>query len=167
MTSQPIILCGYTSCGKTTTGRLLAKKLNVDFYDTDQMLTEQNQMTIAEIFDRGGEALFRQLEYEIVRQVCRLGLSVVSTGGGMLASEDNARLLSRHGIIVYIQRPFEACYQSLAAQPERPLFKNHTKKELAASYEKRASIYQKYASMTVKNEGSPEAAVKDICDFLL
>ena len=66
MTKQPIILCGYTSCGKTTVGRLLAKKLNIDFYDTDQMLTEQSQITIAEIFDRGGETLFRQLEYEIV-----------------------------------------------------------------------------------------------------
>ena len=50
MTKQPIILCGYTSCGKTTVGRLLAKKLNIDFYDTDQMLTEQSQITIAEIF---------------------------------------------------------------------------------------------------------------------
>lgn len=167
MLNRPIILCGYTSCGKTTIGHLLSQMLEIDFYDTDQILTSQHQKSISDIFSQGGEALFRQLEYGIVKQVCSLGPSVVSTGGGMLASEQNARLLSRHGIIIYIQRPFEACYQSLSQQPERPLFKNHTKEELAATYEKRSGIYQKYSSFTVKNEHSPQAAANSIYDFLL
>lgn len=164
--NQPIILCGYTSSGKTTIGTLLAEKLQLDFYDTDQMLITQNQMTIPEIFSRGGEELFRSLERKIIDQICLLGSSVVSTGGGMLASEDNARVLSKHGPIVYISRPFEACYQSLALQPERPLFRNHTKAELAATYKKRADIYSKYAAFTVENSSSPEHTVTDILDFL-
>ena len=167
MLNQIIFLCGYTSCGKTTIGHLLSQMLETDFYDTDQMLTRQHHMTISDIFSQGGEALFRQLESSIVKQVCDLNPCVVSTGGGMLASEQNSQLLSRHGIIIYIQRPFEACYQSLSLQPERPLFKNHTKEELAAAYEKRSGIYEKYASFTVKNEHSPQTAANSIYDFLL
>ena len=66
---QPIILCGFTSSGKTTIGQLLAKELDLPFFDTDQMITEQNHMTIREIFDKGGETLFRDMEHEIAAQV--------------------------------------------------------------------------------------------------
>lgn len=163
---KPIILCGYTSSGKTTIGSLLAKKLKLDFYDTDQMLTEQNHMSIPEIFSKGGEELFRELERRIISQVCLLGPSVISTGGGMLASEKNALLLSRHGLILYIERPFEACYQSLALHPQRPLFQKHTKEQLAEIYEKRTETYRRYASLTIENNSTPEAAVDFACRFL-
>lgn len=164
--NQPIILCGYTSSGKTTIGTLLAGKLHYDFYDTDQMLIKQSQMTIPEIFAKGGEKLFRNLERKIVNQICLLGSCVVSTGGGMLAIEENAHILSAHGLIIYINRPFESCYQSLALHPERPLFQNHTKDELAITYQKRADIYSKYAAFAIENSRSPECAVMAIYDFL-
>lgn len=160
--NRPIILCGFTSSGKTTIGKLLAKQLEIPFYDTDQMITEQNHATIKEIFSRGGETLFRDLEHEIAKQVCRLGASVVSTGGGMLTFERNGLLLSERGTILYIDRPFEGCYQSLAKQPDRPLFKDHSKAEIQKTYETRTSLYKKYAAFTVKNDSTPQDAVRDI-----
>ena len=72
---HPIILCGFTSSGKTTIGKLLSEQLGLPFYDTDQMLIEHYKMTIPEIFAEGGESLFRDYEHEIARQVCGLGLS--------------------------------------------------------------------------------------------
>ena len=101
----PIILCGFTSSGKTTIGKLLSEKLNLPFFDTDQMLIEHYQMTIPEIFSKGGETLFRDYEHEIARQVCTLGPSVVSTGGGMLTFDRNGEILAKSGIIFYIDRP--------------------------------------------------------------
>lgn len=163
---QPIILCGFMSCGKTTVGIRLAEKLGIPFHDTDQMLIRQNQMTIPEMFAKGGEALFRDLEHEIAKQVCTMGPSVISTGGGMLIPERNAAILSRHGVIIYIRRPFERCYASISRQPDRPLFKNHTKEELAETYQKRAEIYQKYAAFTIKNDSTPEDAVRQILSAL-
>ena len=70
---HPIILCGFTSSGKTTIGKLLSEQLGLPFYDTDQMLIEHYKMTIPEIFAEGGESLFRDYEHEIARQVCGLG----------------------------------------------------------------------------------------------
>ncbi len=164
--NHPIILCGYTSCGKTTTGMLLARQLGIPFYDTDQMLSSQNHMSIPELFAKSGEACFRDLEHEIAKQVSTLGPCVVSTGGGMLAAERNAKILSDCGTIIYIRRPFADCYASLSRQPERPLFRNHTKKELEESYRNREVAYQKYAAATIKNDRTPEDAVRQILSAL-
>lgn len=164
--NHPIILCGYTSCGKTTTGKLLARRLGIPFYDTDQMLSSQNHMSIPELFAKNGEARFRDLEHEIARQVCTLGPCVVSTGGGMLVAERNAKILSDCGAVIYIQRPFEDCYASLSTQPDRPLFRGHTKEELAETYRQREAAYQKYAAATIKNDRTPEDAVDQILGAL-
>lgn len=163
---QPIILCGFTSSGKTTIGKLLAQDLNVPFYDTDQMLVEQNGMTIKEIFAKGGETLFRDLEHEIAKQICNLGPSVISTGGGMLTFKRNGEILSKHGRIIYIDRPFINCYQSLSKYPERPLFKDHTREEVEVTYNERRSKYLAYASDTIKNDSTCKDAVKAISNIL-
>lgn len=156
--SASLILCGYTGSGKTTIGKLLSGQLGLSFYDTDQMLAEKFQMTIPEIFARGGEVLFRNMEHEIAKQVCDMPPAVISTGGGMLTFDRNADLLSRHGIIIYIDRPFEACYAGLILQKDRPLVKNHTKEELCQSYLERAEKYKRYASHVIKNDSTPEDA---------
>ena len=163
---HPIILCGFTSSGKTTIGKLLSEQLGLPFYDTDQMLIEHYKMTIPEIFAKGGESLFRDYEHEIARQVCGLGPSVVSTGGGMLISERNGKLLSEAGTIIYLNRPFEACYRSLMQNPDRPLIKNNTREELRERYEKRAVSYQTYADFTVKNDRTPQLTAQRIVEFL-
>lgn len=119
-------------------------------------------MTIKEIFSKGGETLFRDMEHDIAKQVCGLGPSVVSTGGGMLTFSRNGDLLSENGIIIYIDRPFEDCYESLSHYPDRPLFKNHTKEEVRETYLTRTSLYMRYALAVIKNDSTPEDAVQKI-----
>lgn len=162
----PIILCGFTSSGKTTIGKLLSERLGLPFYDTDQMLIEHYQMTIPEIFAKGGETLFRDYEHEIARRVCTLGPSVVSTGGGMLTFDRNGEILAKNGMIFYIDRPFEDCYANLAQHPERPLFKNHTMDEVQEMYLTRRGLYRKYAQYDIPNIGIPQDAVEKICRLL-
>lgn len=163
---RPIILCGFTSSGKTTIGKLLSEQLGLPFYDTDQMLIEHYKMTIPEIFAKGGESLFRDYEHEIAHQVCDLGPSVISTGGGMLTFDRNGEILAKSGMIFYIDRPFEDCYRNLALHPERPLFKNHTKEEIENTYLTRRGLYKKYAKYDIPNTGGPQDAVAKICALL-
>ena len=163
---HPIILCGFTSSGKTTIGKLLSEQLGLPFYDTDQMLIEHYKMTIPGIFAKGGESLFRDYEHEIARQVCGLGPSVVSTGGGMLTFDRNGEILEKSGTIFYIDRPFEDCYRNLALHPERPLFKNHTKEEIENTYLTRRGLYKKYAKYAIPNTTGPQDAVTIICSLL-
>ena len=132
---HPIILCGFTSSGKTT-------------------------------FAKGGESLFRDYEHEIARQVCGLGPSVISTGGGMLTFDRNGEILEKSGTIFYIDRPFEDCYRNLALHPERPLFKNHTKEEIENTYLTRRGLYKKYAEYAIPNTTGPQDAVTIICSLL-
>ncbi|RHV90247.1 hypothetical protein DXA97_00730 [Clostridium sp. OF09-36] len=68
MITKPVFLCGYTSSGKTTVGKELAKQLGVPFFDTDTLLEEQTGQTPQQLFAEKGEACFRDLEHEIARQ---------------------------------------------------------------------------------------------------
>lgn len=164
--NRKIILCGFTSSGKTTIGKLLSDRLELPFYDTDQMLVSKNDMTIPEIFQKGGEPLFRDLEHEIAKQVCTLAPSIISTGGGMLTYSRNGEILKKNGLIFYIDRPFEDCYRNLSAESNRPLFKNNSKEQLQLLYHERRAKYQTYAAYTIKNDSTPKNAVEEICRIL-
>lgn len=166
MITKPVFLCGYTSSGKTTVGKELARQLGVPFFDTDELLAEQAGQTPQQVFAEKGEAYFRDLEHEIARQTCTYPPSVISTGGGMLTSKRNGKLLSECGTIIYLNRPFEACYRSLMQNPDRPLIKNNTKEELRERYEKRAVSYQAYADFTIKNDRTPKLTAQRILALL-
>lgn len=166
ITHSTIVLCGFMSSGKTTIGKPLAKQLGYDFVDTDQLLISTFQMTIPEMFAKGGEAYFRDCEHEIARIAAALPHTVVSTGGGMMTFERNARLLAEHATVIYIHQDFDTCYRRLSTQKDRPLVKNNTREDLLRMYESRIASYKKYASFTLENRGSVEEAVGDIIHFL-
>ena len=67
--TKPIFLCGYTSSGKTTIGKELARQLDVPFYDTDELITSQTGQTPQQIFASQGNEAFRNIEHEITKQV--------------------------------------------------------------------------------------------------
>lgn len=166
MTHSRIVLCGFMSSGKTTIGKPLAKELGYRFIDTDELLIKTYGMSIPEMFAKGGESYFRDLEHEIAKQVSELEKVVISTGGGMMTYERNAKVLSEKGTIIYIDQDFETCYQRLSQNPERPLVKNNTKEQLYEKYCSRIPSYQKYASYILNNPGSVEDSVQSIMDYL-
>lgn len=161
-----IVLCGFMSSGKTTIGRPLAKQLGYDFVDTDQLLVSTFNMTIPEMFAKGGEAYFRDCEHEIARMAAFMPHTVVSTGGGMMTFERNARLLAEHAAVIYIHQDFDTCYRRISAQKDRPLVKNNTREDILRMYESRIASYKKYASFTLENQGSVKEAVEQIIQFL-
>lgn len=88
-----LFLLGYRGSGKTTIGRLLADRLWQTFIDTDEMIVRRAGRSIAEIFAASGEAAFRDLESDILREVLLLEDHVISLGGGAVLREENRRAL--------------------------------------------------------------------------
>lgn len=161
-----IVLCGFMSCGKTTIGQPLAARLGYRFVDTDQLLVSTFHMTIPEMFAKGGEAYFRDLEHEITRTAAAMERTVISTGGGLMTFERNARVLTENATIIYIHQDFDTCYARLSRFEDRPLVKNNTREQVQQMYESRIPHYKKYAAYTLENQGSVEAAVEEIIQFL-
>ena len=82
-----VFLCGFMGCGKSTIGKLAAKKLGCGFFDTDELIVEHENMSIPEIFAKKGEEYFRRVEADIVKSVCGKTAVIACGGGAMLNSE--------------------------------------------------------------------------------
>ena len=165
-TKTNIVLCGFMSSGKTTIARPLAKELGYSFVDTDQLLVSAFGKTIPQMFAEGGEEYFRDREHEIARTAAAMEHTVISTGGGMMTFERNARVLAETGIVIYIHQDFSTCYRRLSGQKDRPLVKNNSREDLYRMYTARTSCYKKYASFTLENRGGVREAVGEIMQFL-
>ena len=88
ISKKNLILLGMMGVGKTTIGRLLAKKLNLDFYDIDQIIEKENNMKISDIFKKKGEIFFRKQEESITINCLKKNHSVISLGGGAFVNKN-------------------------------------------------------------------------------
>lgn len=118
-----IILIGFMGCGKTSVGKRLAEALDMEFLDTDELIEEDKQKTISAIFEDEGEAAFRNMETECIKKLLkREGLPfVLSVGGGLPVREENRKLLSQIGHVVYLKVSPETVYKRLRNDKTRPL----------------------------------------------
>ena len=90
-----IYLVGFMGSGKSTVGKILAEKLNMNFVDTDKLIEEKEGMKIKDIFEQKGESYFRELERKQIEAVVKQEGLVVSTGGGLGANLDNMNLMKK------------------------------------------------------------------------
>lgn len=120
---ENIILTGYMGSGKTTIGKNLAKRKNYTFVDTDELIEQQQQRSINEIFAAVGEQAFRDMETELLRQLIaeRGEHMVISTGGGMPLRAENRQLLSHLGKVVFLKASPRTIYDRIRGDTTRPL----------------------------------------------
>lgn len=140
------VLLGFMGSGKTT----IARKLDPDFVDMDALLEERLGMPIARFFEEKGEAVFRQLESEILADLLKTD-QVISTGGGVVISSRNRDLLKKNLDNIYLKADFETLYQRISVDKEnqRPLFLKNSKEELAAIFYERQAWYEEVANQVV------------------
>ena len=166
---KTIVICGFMGSGKTTVGRLLAKKLLARFIDTDEYIEQEQKMSIPSIFEKKGESYFRALEHMTLQQATESPgplLTVVASGGGMFTDPDNARILKEQNcIVVYLSTDFEICYERIR-QSNRPLVIQNTKEQLRALYEQRHQIYSKICTTQMYNHQKPEIVVDNIISII-
>lgn len=124
-----LILCGAPFCGKSYYGQRLAKKLNIRFVDTDQLIEKKyaeisyKQLSCRDITLREGEPYFRHLESSIIEELAsKKNLAVIAIGGGTLLNSQNASVLKSIGKLVFLNPPFSTLWQRLEKKSPLPSY---------------------------------------------
>ena len=128
---KPIILIGFMGVGKTSIGKKLAKKLSLNFLDTDKWIEKQAGKTISEIFNENGENIFREWERKSIEQFRNEENIVISTGGGLPCFYDNMQVLNSIGTTIYLKSSAERITEQLKlSKIKRPLIEGKSDQEL-------------------------------------
>ncbi|NWG28549.1 MAG: shikimate kinase [Ignavibacteriaceae bacterium] len=115
-------LTGFMAAGKSTIGPILANTLGWDFFDLDKEVEKQEGMKIVELFERKGEEYFRKIETELLKKLSENDESIISLGGGAIASEVNFGIIKSSGKIIYLKSSPEMAYKRLRFKKDRPAF---------------------------------------------
>ena len=155
-----IVLIGMMGSGKTTCGRLLAQRLDRPFVDCDQRVEELAGRTIPQIFEAGGEEVFRTLESRAVAETAARQGQIIATGGGAVLRQENVDALRRTGAVVFLDRPVEDILAGVSMEG-RPLGQG-TAAQFEDTFIRRLPFYQAAADLTVRDFSAPEATVEAI-----
>ena len=111
-------LIGYRGCGKSTVGKRLADRLWLKFVDTDELVVQRAGKNIKRIFEEDGEAAFRDLEAEVVADVCKLTDHVIALGGGAVLRDENRAALKEAGAkVIYLKCDPAELFKRIHADP--------------------------------------------------
>ena len=154
-----IVLIGMMGSGKTSVGKVLAKKLDVPFVDIDTSIQEKTRKTPAQIFAQHGEEFFRTLERAETVMAAAKTPQVISTGGGCVLNQNSMMALKRNGVIVFLNRPVDAIAGDVDFA-SRPLL--NSPDDIFKIHAERLPLYEKYADFTLHGDISPDDAVLEI-----
>ena len=119
-----LALIGFMGAGKSSVGRLVARRLRFDFLDTDELIEQRAGKTISAIFAQDGEPAFREWERKIVAELATVERAVISTGGGLPAQGDNLENLKACALVVYLWAPPELLWERVRFARQRPLLQD-------------------------------------------
>ena len=163
--TRPIALIGLMGAGKSAVARVLGERLGVSVADLDGMIEAVEGCSIAELFERAGEAWFRRREGELLADALRSGVRVVACGGGVVLDPERRRLLRESCRVVWLEvSPQEAAHRvshgSPAAARKRPLLAGAPPAErLGQLLAERAPLYAEAAHVRVQTAGRTPAEV--------
>ncbi len=116
-----IYFTGFMASGKTRIGKMLAENLKRDYIDSDALIEERSKKSIAKIFEQDGEAKFRELEKEAIKEISQKEKAVVSLGGGAITKSENLRVVRNSGILVCMRATPEILCERIGRNNKRPL----------------------------------------------
>lgn len=151
---ENLILIGMPGCGKTTIGMLLAQRTGTKFVDADEALEQRVGRPITEIIPTEGESAFRQMETDTLAQLGKQSGLVIATGGGCVTQERNHPLLHQNGTILWLTRSIDKL-----PTDGRPLSQAG---KLSEMFEKRRALYERFADISVSNDGPVEETLAQI-----
>lgn len=126
-----IFLIGYMGCGKSTLGRALSQRCEIEFIDLDDYIEARAGKKIREIFADNGEGVFRELERNCLLEVCEKDNTIVACGGGTPCFGDNMKLMNERGTTVLLQTSHERLFERLKyGRAQRPLIASLSDDEL-------------------------------------
>lgn len=159
-----LYLVGMMGCGKSTTGRALAKQLGYGFVDTDDLITQLTGQAITDIFAESGEDHFRQVESKVLSEVAAHTNLVVATGGGIVLDKKNWSFL-QHGLVIWLDVEAKQLWQRLQADQSRPLLqKPNPQQVLEELLTQRRPLYrQSDVHILLK----PDQSVESVCESVV
>ena len=140
---KTVVLVGMMGAGKTAVGKAMAAQLKVPFLDSDAEIVEAANMSIAEIFERDGEAFFRDRETEVINRLLEEKRGILSTGGGAFMSERNRDLITAKGVSVWLDADLSLLWGRVKNKDTRPLLRTADPyATLKAIYNERVPVYR-------------------------
>ena len=161
---ENIFLVGLMGAGKSTVGRILARRLGKRFVDTDHEIEKRNGVTIPVIFEIEGEDGFRRREQEVLADLAQEIDLVLSTGGGIVLKPENREALRNHGFVVYLNARPELLAERTKHDRTRPLLNvEDPLTRLRELYAVRDPLYREVAHAVVETgRGAPQQVVQAI-----
>lgn len=153
---QHVVLVGLMAVGKSSIGKRMAKILDVPFIDIDHAIEQKEGMPITQIFEKHGEAYFRQCERDMLSEVLDRDVPhVIASGGGLFVDEQNRDLVKQKAVSVWISVDIDILVERCSRKNTRPLLLTGDPKEILVGLkEKRYPFYQ-MADIHVHGDNSP------------
>jgi len=127
---KPIVLVGMMGSGKSTIGKRLAYKLNMQFYDSDKVIEEREGLSALDIFEFRGEEYFRQKEITTIKEILDYGNVVLSTGGGSFIIDEVRELIKQQAVSIWLKTNIETIHERVSRRNTRPLLSGDNKLEV-------------------------------------
>ena len=148
-----VFLIGPMGSGKSAVGKLLSRRLEMPFLDSDAEIERRTGVDISFIFDKEGESGFRQREREAIDSLTLKEGVVLATGGGAVLLEENRRVLAERGFVVYLKTSVAQQAERIRQGRTRPLLANvDMAVKLAELMEQRATLYAAIADLTIATD---------------
>jgi len=164
---KKIFLIGFMGSGKTTLGKKIASHLHLEFIDMDEYIEQKEGLAISAIFEKEGEAHFRALEHNALKELLSKENVVVSAGGGTPCFFDNMKLINASAQSVYLKVEPELLLGRLkGATSKRPLLANLTSEELRLQISEKLAVREPFymqSKIVHATKGSPN---KDLADLV-
>lgn len=163
-----VFLVGPMGAGKSTIGRLLASDLRLEFKDTDREIEERSGVDIPWIFDMEGEQGFRIREASVLAELSQCDHVLLATGGGIVLSPENRRVLGTNGRVVYLMTSIDEQVRRTNRDKKRPLLQTEDpRKVLTELMAVRHPLYEEVADYTIDTDGrSPKSVAQELSRML-
>ena len=163
-----LILIGLMGAGKTTLGRQLASELQLDFYDSDQLICERTGVSIPTIFELEGEEGFRHREKTVINELVQLNNIIIATGGGTVLSAENRYKLRKNGHVIYLHAHPQILLSRIQNDKNRPLLQvEDPLLKLQQLYVQRDPIYRETAHLVIEaNDSCTTQTIARLFTFL-
>ena len=165
MRKNNLYLIGFMGTGKSTIGRIIARnRSEMIFCEMDDMIEKHEGKTISDIFAELGEAYFRQVETDVLKEIADMDNAIVSCGGGVPLKDENIEIMKQSGTIIWLTASPDTIYNRVCCNNKRPLLKgNMTIEHITEMMNNRHSQYEKAADQQVSTEaGRPELTAENV-----
>lgn len=169
MNEKNIVLIGFMGCGKSTVGKELASCMNRILIDTDTYIEEREGMSIPEIFEKKGEAYFRQAETAALQELVEnTHNAIIASGGGLPLRDENATLLKQLGKVYFLTAGEETVYERVKDSTNRPLLKvEDPRQKIHELLEYRTPLYERACDCVIMTDDRAVCAIaKEIMESL-